>query len=112
MSLILLTPRLILGTFRIYEKLSTIPTRRFTTTPILFLRDRPFVSDIGMYMFDLNQQYNRRYNRQYNQPIVVPIHVHSSVSYQWAAYKKDDRLKCSHVLCQFVTKVYAARRFQ
>ena len=39
-----------------------------------------------MYMFDLNQRYNR--------PIVAPIqikHVHSSVAYQWAIYKKYDR---------------------
>ena len=46
-----------------------------------------------MYMFDLNQRYNRLYDWRCVWPIVSPIHikhVHSSVAYQCAIYKKYD----------------------
>ena len=74
---------------------------RFIPTSIAFLIDRLMVWDTGMYnvMFDLD----RRYNRPFVAPIVAPIvllihtkHIHSSVSYQWAIYKKKekDRRRC------------------
>ena len=46
-----------------------------------------------MYMFNVNWQYNRPIAALIVVPIVVLMeikHVHSTVSYQWAAYQKYD----------------------